>query len=246
VDTSALMTVDVQDGTRATGTSQFWSDRSDPLFLIPALADFYTWASEHHIPLSVATYRSYAAAHQGLPAVDLPGNELTTAVSRPHYRYHLTLAANAPALRLHVKPSDGSAPARVLTHADLYAAAAVCCDQIAARAQHFADTHYDLALPGGDPDTWTIRAAQYRVAQDSDAIRAAAANLRAEFLTSTFDCAHPAIEVAGVLVFGYLDPGGVLRVSVDLDEAEPWLQHPPHSTIPIRVSVNGFDVYAAS
>jgi hypothetical protein len=89
------------------------------------------------------------------------------------------------------------------------------------------------------------RAAQYRLRQRSTAITAAAANLDALFLPAAFDVAYPAMQVAGVLVFGYIDPDGTVRVSVDLDDAEAWLTHRPHGTVPMRLSVNGIDVYGA-
>jgi hypothetical protein len=245
VDTTALMTIDIQDGMQVTATRRFWSASAEPLFTIPALADYYTWAAGNNLPLSVTTYRQYAAGQPSLPAADLPGNELSATAEVPQFRYHLTLAASAPALRLAISIGGDDQPAHTLTHADLYSAAAQCCDQIAARAQHFADTHNDIALPGADPNRWATRAGQYRLRQRSTAITAAAANLHAEFLPSTFDVAYPAMRIAGVLVFGYIDPDGTLRVSVDLDDAEPWLTHQPRGTVPMRISVSGIDIYTA-
>ena len=55
----------------------------------------------------------------------------------------------------------------------------------------------------------------------------------------------PAVEVAGVLVFAYVTTDGVLRVSVDLDETEPWLTRGPHRLVPMEISVNGTAVYTA-
>jgi len=249
VDTTALMTVDIQDGLRVIATHRFWSPSAQPLFTVPALADYYTWATGNNLPLSAATYCRYATGQASLPAILLPGNELTATTRAPQFHYHLTLAAHAQALRLSISASAGpgadASPVHTLTHASLYAAAAHCCDQIAARAQHFADTHNDIALPGADPNEWAIRAGQYRLRQRSTAITAAAANLNASFLPSTFDVAYPAVRIAGVLVFGYIDPDGTLHVSVDLDEAEPWLALQPRGTVPIRISVGGNDVYTA-
>jgi len=245
VDTTALITVDIQDGTRVAATRRFWSASAEPLFTIPALADYYTWAAGNNLPLNLATYWQYAAGKASLPAVELPGNELTAAADTPRFRYHLTLAANSPALRLSISVGADPSPVHTLTHTDLYSAAAQCCDQIAKRVQHFADTHHDVALPGADPEEWAMRAGQYRLRQRCTAITAAAANLHAAFLPPTFDVAYPAMRIAGVLVFGYIDPDGTLRISVDLDEAEPWLAHHPRGTVPMQISIGGNDIYTA-
>ncbi|HZM77719.1 MAG TPA: hypothetical protein VFC19_18535 [Candidatus Limnocylindrales bacterium] len=245
LDTTALMTVDIQDGPQVTATHRFWSASAEPLFTIPALADYYTWVTGNNLPLSAATYCQYAAGKASLPANALSGNELTATAQVPRFCYHLILAANAKALHFSIGIGADTSPVHTLTHASLYAAAALCCDQIAARAQHFADTHNDIALPGADPNDWAMRAGQYRLRLRSTAITAAAANLDASFLPSTFDAAYPAIRIVGVLVFGYIDPDGTLHVSVDLDEAEPWLAFQPRGTVPMRISVGGIDVYAA-
>ncbi len=53
----------------------------------------------------------------------------------------------------------------------------------------------------------------------------------------------PYVTVAGVLVFVYLDPrDGVLRVSVDLDTAEPESVR-EDGTVPLAISVGGDHVF---
>jgi hypothetical protein len=246
---SALLTIDEQDGTTRRQPHHF-ATTTEPAFLIPAVADFYTDATSRGGDLSVIGYRRYAASHPHLPDRELPGNELTRLPERPDRRYHLTLAANTPGLRLSIRTSaahEGSAtpPDVLLTHADLYAAAATCAETIATRIRMFTDSHEDLHLPGADADTWTRRARRYRRRHHTTATRAAAANLAARFHPPTFDGAYPAVHVAGVVVFAYVNPDGVLQVSVDLDETEPWLTRGPHDLVPMEISVNGAGVYTA-
>ncbi|MCX4094486.1 hypothetical protein [Nocardia sp. alder85J] len=55
----------------------------------------------------------------------------------------------------------------------------------------------------------------------------------------------PAIEVAGSLVFVYLDRQcKALHVSVDLDTTEPWLLD-ADECVPMLITVNGTAVYSA-
>ncbi len=57
--------------------------------------------------------------------------------------------------------------------------------------------------------------------------------------------ALPAVEVAGILVFAYLDPHcKALRVSVDLDTVDAWLLNAAEC-VPMLITVNGDDVFAA-
>ncbi|MFD8078995.1 hypothetical protein ACFV3E_40850 [Streptomyces sp. NPDC059718] len=54
----------------------------------------------------------------------------------------------------------------------------------------------------------------------------------------------PALQVAGVLVFAYVDSDGrTLRVSVDLDTTHPALVR--NGKIPMHVTVQGTTVYQA-
>ena len=53
----------------------------------------------------------------------------------------------------------------------------------------------------------------------------------------------PAIEVAGAFVFAYVDEAGVLRVSVDLEDASPDVF--PCDCVPLEVTVGSTVVYQA-
>ncbi|GAA3751370.1 hypothetical protein [Micromonospora maritima] len=55
---------------------------------------------------------------------------------------------------------------------------------------------------------------------------------------------HPAIEVAGVLVFLYIKDGKV-QVSVDLDTAIPEVTFGPDRDVPLHITVQGQTVFDA-
>ncbi|TDC02658.1 hypothetical protein E1091_00205 [Micromonospora fluostatini] len=57
------------------------------------------------------------------------------------------------------------------------------------------------------------------------------------------DGTRPAIEVAGAMVFAYVE-GGELWVSVDLDETDSRLTR-EDNTVPLRVTVQGTQVFVA-
>lgn len=74
----------------------------------------------------------------------------------------------------------------------------------------------------------------YRFPDEDESERA---NRDATFHPQTDDNDLPCVEVDGVLVFSYLDPGaGAVRVSVHLDSAEDRLVR-PDGTVPLRVEV---------
>ena len=52
----------------------------------------------------------------------------------------------------------------------------------------------------------------------------------------------PALQVAGVLVFVYLDDHAAVCVSVDLDTAHRVLVRPDH-TVPLHITVQGTTVF---
>jgi hypothetical protein len=64
-----------------------------------------------------------------------------------------------------------------------------------------------------------------------------AANRAAVFHPMTDDSTLPCIEVAGVLVFAYIDKRGVFRVSVDLDTADT-----QGDEVPIVIKLGGVTV----
>lgn len=59
-------------------------------------------------------------------------------------------------------------------------------------------------------------------------------NRAAEFHSQTSDETRPCIEVAGVLVFTYIDDNGVVRVSVHLDTTDVAV-HDTRGLVPIRI-----------
>jgi hypothetical protein len=76
-----------------------------------------------------------------------------------------------------------------------------------------------------------------------DAVTAEGLNRGAVFYAADDD-GPSCIEVAGVLVFGYLDAkDGVVRVSVHLDSADPDHVVRPDGTVPLRVVVEDTVVY---
>lgn len=74
--------------------------------------------------------------------------------------------------------------------------------------------------------------------------RVAEANRAAVLHPQTEPDALPCLDVAGVLAFLYLEPDHrALRLSLDLDTAPEWLQR-QDSTIPVRITINGVEVFA--
>src|SRR5262249_15228277 len=138
--------------------------------------------------------------------------------------------------------ADGDVP-RLFTHADVYATAARCARTVIERAQAFADGNSGIHLPDADPTVWGERLHRYQRMQHTAQTRAATANLGAVFHPATFDAAYPAIQVGGVMVFVYVQADGVVQVSLDLDEVQPWLIRGGQHLVPIQVSINGNDVY---
>jgi hypothetical protein len=244
----AVIIIDDTNGTQATAPRWLRSGSAGPEFQVPHLADFYTWTVEQHQPLTLASYLRYIGdlgRLAGFGAGDLgrlPG-DLT-------YLYHLTLNEDQHGLRLHVHDLSARAPGRgglgtpieALTQADLYDAAARWCDTVAAHCEPYAEPTAEPPMPGRGPRIWLDRAAGYRLRQHSTPIRAVAANLAAEFHPATFDLVTPSIHIAGVWVFAYLNPDGLLQVSVHLDDTEPWLVG-TDNTVPMRVTVQDTDVF---
>ncbi|MDT4993899.1 MAG: hypothetical protein QOH97_3791 [Actinoplanes sp.] len=247
----AVIAIDETTGTQTTAPRWFRSGSASPEFQVPHLADFYAWTVEQQqLPLTVDSYLRYAADHPGV----LPDNESAGLGRVPgdvSYVYRLTLNEDQHGLHLEVydlstrpRGQKLGKPVESLTQGDLYEAAARWCDTVAARCERYADTNAGIPMPGGEPQIWLDRAASYRQRHASTPVRAVAVNLAAEFHPATFDIVQPCIQVAGVWVFAYINPDGVLQVSVHLDDTELWLLSPT-STIPIRVTVQGADVFTA-
>lgn len=60
--------------------------------------------------------------------------------------------------------------------------------------------------------------------------------------TDDRDDTYPAIELAGVWVFLYVEDG-MVRVSVDLDTTIPELTHGSEQIVPLHITVQGTTVY---
>jgi len=67
------------------------------------------------------------------------------------------------------------------------------------------------------------------------------ANRAATFESMTNEDERPTITVAGVHVALYVDPASrQVRVSIDLDDTEPWLlRNDKDSTVPLRICAQG-------
>jgi hypothetical protein len=67
------------------------------------------------------------------------------------------------------------------------------------------------------------------------------ANRASTFEPMTNEDERPTITVAGVHVTLYVDPASrQVRVSIDLDDTEPWLQRNDRdSTVPLRICIQG-------
>lgn len=250
MEARAVITIDETTGTQTTAPRWFRSGSASPDFQVPHLAAYYTWTIEQHQPLTVGSYLRYAADHPGA----LPDEESAALGRIPgdlSYLYRLTLSEDQHGLHLEVydlstRPRGRAGlgtPIESLTQADPYAAAR-WCDTVAARCERYASSNAGIPMPGGEPQIWADRAAGYRHHHESTAIRAVAANLAAQFHPATFDVVQPSIQVAGAWVFAYINPDGVLQVSVHLDEIELWLLSPA-STVPMRITVQGTDVFTA-
>lgn len=74
-------------------------------------------------------------------------------------------------------------------------------------------------------------------------------NRAARFHPTTNNDELPAIEVAGVLVFAYVDAAGTLRVSLDFDTADPDVfgedTDGASLPVPVQVALSGQTVYRA-
>lgn len=67
-------------------------------------------------------------------------------------------------------------------------------------------------------------------------------NRTAVFHPEAGDDTRPCIEVAGVLVFAYVDRGGIVRVSIHLDTAEPAVLD-SGGLVPIQITLEDATVY---
>jgi hypothetical protein len=241
--TTAVFNVHDKDGLTYGPTRRLYTDWGSPEHQIVFLADFYTWTTQQHQPMTSASLLAYAAERPGF----LPARPLTlddTQPSRVDYRYRLTLSDNNHGLRLLVQPRPGLTGPPVpadINQGNLFVLAAAMCERLAERVQRYADSHDGFAIPGGEPRRWLDRAAGYRD-RHQQLTAGDHANLTARHVTADFDAPYPGVQVAGAYVVAYVHRDGHLQVSVHLDETEPWLAR-GDGTVPLQITVEHTDVF---
>jgi hypothetical protein len=234
--TAGVVTLIVQpDQTRS-----FWSAWATPEDQIPHLAQWVAWADEHGHRLSIATWLAYADTYPGT----LARAEVTGPVEDLGYRYTLSLHEQSSGMLLQVyevsaaAPDTAGAPVLALTRATLFGVAARICEQ---QAQQVVEPGHDGSC-GVDADAWLRQAAAFRTRHESMPVAALAATLRASFHQARFDAPVAAIEIAGVWVCTRIDRHGTVQVSVQLDEAQPWLRR-ADGTAALNLSVQDVTVF---
>src|SRR6266508_1556885 len=121
------VSIDELTGTHQRAARQFFSGHASPEFLIPHLADFYTWTVQARLPLTVVSYLRYTSDHPGtLPDDEQTGRRFTDAQPSGDldYHYHLTLNEDQHGLRLRIHdlstqqvPGGTGEPIETLTQA---------------------------------------------------------------------------------------------------------------------------------
>lgn len=155
-----------------TGQScRFYGHWASPQYQIPHLAEFVHQADADATALTVATYEAYVAAHPNM----LPGEAITNQrwYRNPKksdgldYRYTLHLAGTDDGLRYTVAERDlhdreRMRPAEDLTgRADLYAAAARMCREMAATTRKLVKRNGGNPVPGPTAEEWQTEAERY-------------------------------------------------------------------------------------
>jgi hypothetical protein len=238
---TAMFNVHDKDGLSYSPTRRLYTDWGSPEHQIVFLADFYTWTTQQHQPMTSASLLTYAGERPGfLPNRPFTGIEPASV----DYRYRLTLSDNSHGLRLLVQPRPGvtgpPVPANI-NQGNLFTLAAAMCERIADRVQRYADSHDGFTVPGGEPQRWLDRASGHRDRHQQFAV-GDHANLTARHVPADFDAPYPGVQVAGAYVVTYVHRDGHLQVSVHLDETEPWLVR-GDGTVPLQVTVEGTDVF---
>jgi hypothetical protein len=151
------------------GQRRFYQQHASKQFQIPHLAEFIAWADEQARPLALPAYLEHVAARPGA----LPGQDVTGAAwcADPGQaigldcRYELVLdeAAGGFAYTVYdrLDGQDGpgwQAAEHLAVRADLYAAAACMCEQLACAADPV--TAERAGLPSADD--WHAHAERFR------------------------------------------------------------------------------------
>ena len=204
------------------------------------------------LPLTVASYLRYTSDHPGtLPDDEQTGRRFTDAQPSGDldYLYHLTLNEDQHGLRLRIhdlSTQQGPGGTGSRSRRSPRPASTPPPHAAAKRSRRGASgtrspttaspCRAENPTPGGNAPPGTANADR------PPPWPPCAANLATQVHPATFDTPHPALQVAGVLVFAYIDRHGRLRVSVHLDETEPWL-FAGDGTVPTRITVEDTDVF---
>jgi hypothetical protein len=151
---------------------RFYGHSASPQYQIPHLAQFIHQADTDQVPLTVAAYVAYIAAHPNtLPGEDItaePWHQDPSRADGLDYRYTLALALDDEGLRYTAaerdQPHDRERmrPAEDLTgRAQLYAAAARMCRQMATTTRRLTDRNGGNPLPGPSAQAWEAEAIRY-------------------------------------------------------------------------------------
>ncbi len=153
-------------------TRRFYGHWASPQYQIPHLAQFIHQADTNPVPLTVAAYQAYVAAHPNtLPGEDIttePWHRDPTIADGLDYRYTLTLAEHDAGLRYTVaerdRPHDRErmrASEDLTGRAQIYAAAARMCRQMAATTRQLVERNGGNPLPGPTAQAWQTEADRY-------------------------------------------------------------------------------------
>lgn len=72
-------------------------------------------------------------------------------------------------------------------------------------------------------------------------------NRAASFLPQVDDDTKPCVVIGGAQVYAYVEPGVGIVVSLHVDTGEiPDVLSSAEETVPVRITVNGSDVYSAA
>jgi hypothetical protein len=152
-------------------TRRFYGHWASPQYQIPHLAEFIHQADADGAPLTLAAYEAYVAGHPNT----LPGEAITNQrwYRNPKksdgldYRYTLHLADTDDGLRYTVAKRDlhdweRMCPVEDLAgRAQLYAAAARMCREMAATTRLLVKRNGGNPVPGPSADEWQTEAGRY-------------------------------------------------------------------------------------
>ena len=150
---------------------RFWSAWASKQYQIPHLARFIHTADHDGIPLTLAGYLAYVAAHPDtLPAQDITDENWYSnpdEVGDLDHRYELLLCQSERTFRYLVRDRYRDKPGwrrseDLGTRAQLYEAAAGMCRELATNTQRYTDRNNGLVPPGWpSPQDWRDEERQF-------------------------------------------------------------------------------------